>query len=92
MELKESMPLSKRESLILKTSSLTCKLEGVCKELVKLSLFGIILALCVLMFLIMRGVNIFLSAITAAVVVAVTGGLDIYTALKEDYILVLLPF
>lgn len=53
--------------------------------MVKLSLFGIILALCVLMFLIMRGVNIFLSAITAAVVVAVTGGLDIYTALKEDY-------
>lgn len=53
--------------------------------MVNISLFGIIISLCILMFLIMRGVNIFLSAIVAATIVAVTGGLDIYTALKEDY-------
>lgn len=49
------------------------------------SLIGVIVALCVLMFLVMRGVNIFVSAISAAVIVAVAGGLDIYDALKNNY-------
>ena len=53
--------------------------------MLEFSLIGVLVALGILMVLIMRGVNIFLAAVSAAFVVAVTGGLDVYTALKEHY-------
>lgn len=53
--------------------------------MVSLSLFGLLIAMALLMFLIMRGVNIFLAAICAAIVVALTGGIPAYTALKDNY-------
>ncbi len=51
-----------------------------------LSIIGILVALGVLMFLIFKGVNIFISAIIASIIVAVTGGLEIYMAIKENYL------
>ena len=50
------------------------------------SLIGIILALGLLMYLIMKGVNIFVIAFISATIVAITGGIDIYSALKDNFV------
>lgn len=50
-----------------------------------ISLIGIIGALALLMYLVMKGVNIFIIAITCSAIVALTGGINLYTALKENY-------
>lgn len=51
-----------------------------------ISIIGIIAGLAVLMFLIMRGVNIFVVSFLAAAIVALTGGLNLYDALKETFV------
>ncbi|QGU95484.1 GntP family permease [Clostridium bovifaecis] len=50
-----------------------------------ISLIGIIGALALLMVLVMKGVNIFIIAITCSAIVALTGGINLYDALKSDY-------
>ena len=50
-----------------------------------LSLIGIIVALCLLVALIMRGVNIFIVALLCSSIVALTGGLNLYEGLKDSY-------
>ena len=53
---------------------------------VLISLIGIIAALTFLVILIMRGVNIYVSALLCSVIVAITSAnLNIYDALKTDY-------
>lgn len=52
---------------------------------VALSLLGILVGLAILTYLIMRGVNIFIVAITCALIVSITGGIDPYVGLKEHY-------
>ncbi|SKC35900.1 GntP family permease [Maledivibacter halophilus] len=49
------------------------------------SLIGIIFALTLLIILVMKGVNIFIIAITCSAIVALTGGINLYSALKLDY-------
>ena len=49
------------------------------------SLIGIIVGLSLLIYLVMRGVNIFVIAILCSSIVAITGGMNLYTALKFDY-------
>ncbi|MBU5675911.1 GntP family permease [Alkaliphilus sp. MSJ-5] len=49
------------------------------------SLIGIIIALGLLMILVMKGVNIFIIAIACSVIVALTGGINLYDALKSNY-------
>ncbi len=50
-----------------------------------ISLLGIIVGLSLLIKMVMKGVNIFVVAIVCSAIVAVTGGLNLYTALKVDY-------
>ncbi len=50
-----------------------------------INLIGIILALALLIVLVMKGVNIFIIAITCSAIVALTGGMNLYDALKLDY-------
>lgn len=50
-----------------------------------ISIIGIIAALCLLSYLVMKGVNIFVVAIAASLLVAVTGGINITDALKTNY-------
>lgn len=50
-----------------------------------ISLIGIIIALSLLVVMVMRGVNIFIIAIICSVLVALTGSLNVYDALKVDY-------
>ncbi|MGY0372370.1 GntP family permease [Clostridium sp. JNZ J1-5] len=50
-----------------------------------ISLIGIIGALALLMVLVMKGVNIFIIAITCSAIVALTGGINLYDGLKSDY-------
>ncbi|MGF6907454.1 GntP family permease [Fusobacterium sp. PH5-44] len=50
------------------------------------SLVGIIFALGLLMYLIMKGVNIFVIAFISSSIVALTGGLDLYGALKDNFV------
>lgn len=50
-----------------------------------ISLIGIIGALALLMILVMKGVNIFIIAITCSAIVALTGGINLYDGLKSDY-------
>ena len=50
-----------------------------------LSLIGIIAALCLLVVLIMKGVNIFIVALLCSSIVALTGGLNLYEGLKVNY-------
>lgn len=52
---------------------------------VVVSFIGIIIGLTLLIYLVMRGVNIFVIAILCSSIVAVTGGMNLYTALKFDY-------
>ncbi|QAT49094.1 GntP family permease [Caproiciproducens sp. NJN-50] len=50
-----------------------------------LSIIGIIAALILMCFLIYKGTNIFVSAIIAAVIMALTGGVGLSTALRTNY-------
>ncbi len=52
---------------------------------VLISLAGIIVGLILMIWLIMRGVNIFLIAFLCSTIVALTGQLPLYEALKETY-------
>ncbi len=49
------------------------------------SLIGILIGLSLLVIMVMKGVNIFIIAIVCSVIVAVTGGLNVYDALKVNY-------
>ena len=51
-----------------------------------ISLLGISTALILLVVFIMKGVNIFVTAIVCSSIVAITGGLNLYTGLKETYL------
>lgn len=48
-------------------------------------MLGLIASLALLMYLTMKGINIIVAAIISAVLVAVTGGLNLETALTEHY-------
>ncbi|MEA4816655.1 MAG: GntP family permease [Lachnospiraceae bacterium] len=50
-----------------------------------ISVIGMLAALVLLTVLVMKGVNIFVVAIAASLLVAITGGINIYDALKENY-------
>jgi H+/gluconate symporter-like permease len=50
-----------------------------------LGMIGLIGSLALLMFLTMRGVNIIIGAIISAVVVAISGGINLEVALTEHY-------
>src|SRR5699024_10172957 len=50
-----------------------------------LSTIGLIVSLALLIYLTMKGVNIIIGAIISSVVVALTSGLDLGTAMMEDY-------
>nr|WP_263326474.1 GntP family permease [Neobacillus sp. Marseille-Q6967] len=50
-----------------------------------LGMVGLIASLIVLMYLTMRGINIIVAAILSAILVAVTGGLNLENALAEHY-------
>lgn len=50
-----------------------------------IGMLGLIASLLLLMYLTMKGVNIIIAAIISAVVVALTGGLNLETALTEHY-------
>lgn len=50
-----------------------------------ISIIGIILALCLLSYLVIKGVHLLVVAVIASLLVAVTGGIDIYDALKVEY-------
>lgn len=52
---------------------------------VLISMIGIIAALALMTILIMRGTNIFVVAILCSAIVALTGKINLYEALKEDY-------
>lgn len=51
-----------------------------------ISLIGILAGLALLMILIMKGINIFVISFLAATVVALTGGLNLYDALKTTFV------
>lgn len=51
-----------------------------------LSLIGILASLALLMILIMKGVNIFIISFLATAIVALTGGLNLYDAIKDTYV------
>lgn len=50
-----------------------------------LSAIGLVISLALLIYLTMRGINIIIGAIISSVVVAVTSGLNLATAMMEDY-------
>ncbi|MFG6120974.1 GntP family permease [Thalassobacillus sp. B23F22_16] len=50
-----------------------------------IGLLGLIASLGLLIYLTMKGVNIIIAALISSILVAVTGGLNLETALKEDY-------
>lgn len=50
-----------------------------------ISFIGIVVGLTLLIYLVMRGVNIFVIALLCSSIVAITGGMNLYTALKVDY-------
>ena len=50
-----------------------------------LSIFGIIVAMVLLVILVMRGINIFLIAFACTAVVAITGKINMYDAYKTNY-------
>ena len=52
---------------------------------VVISFIGIIIGLTLLIYLVMKGVNIFVIAILCSSIVAITGEMNLYTALKYDY-------
>ena len=50
-----------------------------------LSIFGILIAMVMLVILVMRGINIFLIAFACTAVVAITGKINMYEAYKTNY-------
>ena len=52
---------------------------------VVISILGLVLALGLLSFLSMKGVNIFVIAISCSILVAVSGGINVYNALIDSY-------
>lgn len=50
-----------------------------------ISLVGILIALSLLVVMVMKGVNIFIIAIICSILVAITGNLNVYDALKVEY-------
>ncbi|WP_373893539.1 GntP family permease [Virgibacillus sp. CBA3643] len=50
-----------------------------------LSMIGLIASLVLLVYLTMKGINIIIAALLSSIVVAVTGGLNLGTALMDDY-------
>ena len=50
-----------------------------------IGILGILAAFVLLIYMIMKGVNIFLTAFLCVVVVAVTGQIGLYEAFKVDY-------
>lgn len=50
-----------------------------------LSIAGIMLGLFLLMRLVMKGVNIFIIALSCSAIVALTGGINLYEAIKGNY-------
>src|SRR5699024_9074272 len=50
-----------------------------------LSAIGLVISLALLIYLTMRGINIIIGEIISSVVVAVTSGLNLATAMMEDY-------
>lgn len=50
-----------------------------------LGMFGLIASLGLLMYLTMKGINIIVAAIISAILVAITGGLNLETAMTEHY-------
>ena len=60
-------------------------MEGIMIKSIPLSLFGIILAFCLVMWLIMKGYNILVVSLVCVAVVAVTGGLDPYAAFRTHF-------
>lgn len=51
-----------------------------------ISLLGILVAFVLLVMLIMRGVNIYVTAITCAIIVSLTGGLSLWDGLQNEYL------
>lgn len=51
----------------------------------QISIIGMFLALVLLSFMVMKGVNIFIAAIASTIVVSLTGGLGLYEALQTHY-------
>ena len=49
------------------------------------SIIGMIAALALLSFLVMKGVNIFIAAIASSLLVAITGGIPLFDALQTNY-------
>ena len=49
------------------------------------SIIGMVAALALLSFLVMKGVNIFIAAIVSSLLVAITGQIGLYDALQNDY-------
>ena len=50
-----------------------------------ISIIGMIVALALLVIMVMKDVNVFVAAISVSLIVALTGGLDIYDAIKNNY-------
>lgn len=50
-----------------------------------LGLLGLIISLALLIFLTMKGINIIIAAIISSIVVAITGGLNLETAMLDHY-------
>lgn len=50
-----------------------------------LGMLGLIASLVILIYLTMKGINIIIAALVSSIVVAVTGGLNLGTALMDDY-------
>lgn len=50
-----------------------------------ISIIGMVAALCLLSYLVMVNVNIFVAAFAASILVALTGQIDLYEALQTDY-------
>ena len=60
-----------------------------------ISLVGIVIAFCTLIFLMMRGVNLFITVMIASLIAIVSGNMNIYKTLTEklyDWLCRLLPF
>lgn len=50
-----------------------------------ISLVGIVIAFCTLIFLMMRGVNLFITVMIASLIAIVSGNMNIYKTLTENY-------
>lgn len=49
------------------------------------SIIGMIVALCLLSFMVLKGVNIYIAAIISSLVVAITGQIPLYDSLQTNY-------